>query len=186
MTANGRVLTIAIMAIIAVACMVPFFYTKSSAAANSYAFNVSPGTSQQSNDWSVPPNSILTVNASTNDLAVVNITIQGISTMPQYSFYFKNTPSNLPSSCSPGLCLLGSIPAANDTAGETWTVTVTFYHGSGSTETIVAKIFPTITVTPEFPIGSIVAAVAPLAAFGIVLYLLTRKQIRVKPLVFNN
>ncbi len=168
---GAKKIATASFAILLLMLLVPFFsVSRASVQANNYNFSVSPGTSNGTGNWTVPANTQLTVNGSTNDLAVVNITMSGSSVMG-FTFYFQGAPS----SCSPGLCLTGIIPANHDVAGDIWSVTVVFYHSSGISQRIVAQIYPTIIVAPEFPIGSLLAIVAPLGALGFT-FLISRKK----------
>jgi hypothetical protein len=148
----------------------------SSAQSNSYNFAVTPGTYSASGCggigcWTVPANTILTVSGYTNDGGITNITMSGTAAPSGNSFYFQGAPDV----CTPGFCLNGTVPADHDVAGDTWTVTVTFYKGSSPMQTITARIYPTIIVAPEFPVGTLLAVVAPAGAL-IAIYFYARRR----------
>lgn len=155
-----------------VSSAVPHLTLAAAATCCNYNFSVSPGAyNSQTGVWTVPPNTILTVNGSTNDVSVTLINMTGTSA-DGYRFTVQAVPSSCGSNC---LFVSTTIPANNDKAGDTWSIVANFSKGSGSSETTRAEIYPTVIVTPEFPMGTILAVAAPLGAIGFYLFLAKRR-----------
>lgn len=120
-----------------------------------YSFTVSDGT-YSNGVWVVPPNVAETLNASTTDQFVTKITVSGTSNMGgTLHFYCTGTPVL---TCSQAFW------ASYFPAGDQWDITVTFYRGSATAYNVKAAIYPSIFVTPEFPVGAMLAVLAPMLA----------------------
>ncbi len=138
---------------------------------NEYNFSVSPGTYDSgTGNWTVPPNTVLTLNSSTNDVSVNRINMTGAS-QDGFEFSVDGAPSSCGSGC---LYINATIQANHDVAGDTWTITCTYYTGSSHT-TVRARIFPIVIVSPEFPYGTVAAIIAPLSAIGVYLFAYKRR-----------
>ena len=128
-----------------------------------YQASVSPSTN-------VGLGTTVTITASTNDPSVTAVSFTWVSAVPTTTNTVVSTVT-----CGTSKCATNSL--ALSSAG-LWQVTMIFYNTSGKVHSIVAGIFVFINVTPEFPSGILTAIIAPLAAFGTILFAKKRQGIK--------